>query len=38
MSEPRLIYIASAQFRFGVARGLNDQGETKVYLRLGRSF
>src|SRR5262249_46666304 len=38
MSEPRLLYIASAQFRLGVARGLNDQGETKFYLKVGRSF
>jgi hypothetical protein len=38
MSEPRYAYVFGGLFRLGIARGLNDQGETKVYLKVGRSF
>jgi hypothetical protein len=38
MSEPRLGYVFGLQARIGVARGLDQTGSTKVYLRVGRSF
>ena len=38
LAEPRLIYIAGWQFRAGVAKGLDQGGETKAYIHTGRSF
>jgi hypothetical protein len=38
LAEPRLIYVFGWQFRAGVAKGLDQGGETKVYLHTGRSF
>jgi hypothetical protein len=38
LAEPRLIYIAGWQVRAGVARGLDQGGETKAYIHTGRSF
>jgi len=38
MSEPRLGYLFGLQARMGVARGLDQGGSTKFYLRAGRSF
>jgi len=38
LAEPELIYIARWQFRAGVAKGLDQGGETKAYLQAGRSF
>ena len=38
MSEPRLGYLFGLQARMGVARGLDQAGSTKFYLRVGRSF
>jgi hypothetical protein len=38
MSEPRLGYLFGSQARMGMARGLDQAGSTKFYLRLGRSF
>jgi hypothetical protein len=36
--EPRFGYLFGLQARAGVARGLDGPGETKWYLRVGRSF
>ena len=38
MSEPRLGYVFGLQARLGIARGLDQSGSTKIYLRVGRSF
>ena len=38
MGELQAIYLLGVQFRAGVARGLDETGETKLYLRAGRSF
>jgi hypothetical protein len=38
MSEPRFGYLFGLQARMGVARGLDQSGSTKFYLRAGRSF
>jgi hypothetical protein len=38
MSEPRLGYVFGLQARLGIARGLDQTGSTKIYLRVGRSF
>ena len=38
MSEPRLGYVFGLQARLGIARGLDQAGSTKIYLRVGRSF
>jgi hypothetical protein len=38
MGELQAIYLLGVQFRAGIARGLDQTGETKVYLRAGRSF
>ena len=38
MGELQAIYAFGVQFRAGVARGLDQTGETKFYLRAGRSF
>jgi hypothetical protein len=36
--EPRFGYLFGLQARAGVARGLDGPGETKWYMRVGRSF
>ena len=36
--EPRFGYLFGLQARAGVAKGLDDPGETKWYVRVGRSF
>jgi hypothetical protein len=38
MSEPRFGYVFGLQARLGIARGLDQTGSTKIYLRVGRSF
>jgi len=38
MSEPRFGYVFGLQARMGIARGLDQSGSTKIYLRVGRSF
>lgn len=38
LGEIRVGYPFGAQLRLGVARGLNDFGETQAYLQIGRSF
>jgi hypothetical protein len=38
MAEPRAGYIFGLQARAGVARGLDEGGATRWYLRVGRSF
>ena len=38
MSEPKLGYLFGLQARMGFARGLDETGSTKIYLRVGRSF
>ena len=39
LAEPKLLYgIIGWQWRVGVAKGLDQGGETKVYLHTGRSF
>jgi hypothetical protein len=38
MSEPRLGYLFGLQARVGMARGLDQGGSTKIYLRVGRAF
>ena len=38
LAEPRLIYIAGWRWRAGVAKGLDQGGESKAYLHVGRSF
>jgi hypothetical protein len=38
VSEPRFGYLFGLQARAGVAKGLDETGSTKIYLRLGRSF
>ena len=38
MTEPRLGYLFGFSARLGIARGLDQGGSTKVYLRAGRSF
>lgn len=38
LAEPRVLYGFGWQFRAGVAKGLDQGGETKVYLHTGRSF
>jgi len=38
MSEPRFGYVFGLQARAGIARGLDQAGSTKVYLRVGRAF
>ena len=38
MSEPRFGYFFGLQARMGIARGLDQGGSTKFYLRVGRSF
>lgn len=38
LGEPTLLYFLGWQFRAGVAKGLDQGGETKVYLHAGRSF
>lgn len=38
MSEPRFGYVFGLQARAGIARGLDQAGSTKIYLRVGRSF
>lgn len=38
LGELRLGYLFGAQLRAGVAHGLDDPGDTQVYLQIGRSF
>jgi hypothetical protein len=38
MTEPRAGYLFGFSARLGVARGLDEGGSTKVYLRAGRAF
>jgi hypothetical protein len=38
VTEPRFGYLFDLQARAGIARGLNANGSTKIYLRVGRSF
>lgn len=38
LSEMRFGYLSGLRVRAGVARGLDGPGETKAYLRIGRSF
>ncbi len=38
MGEIQALYLVGVQVRAGVARGLDETGETKVYVRAGRSF
>ena len=38
MSEPRFGYVFGLQARLGIARGLDQTGSTKIYLRVGRAF
>jgi hypothetical protein len=38
MSEIRVGYLFGADLRLGVARGLDEEGKTTAYLRIGRSF
>jgi len=38
LAEPRVIYIVGWRWRAGVAKGLDQGGETKAYLHVGRSF
>jgi len=38
MGEIQALYLLRVQVRAGVARGLDETGETKVYVRAGRSF
>jgi hypothetical protein len=38
MTEARAGYLFGAQFRLGVARGIDDFGRTVGYFRIGRSF
>lgn len=38
LAEPRVIYILGWRWRAGVAKGLDQGGETRAYLHLGRSF
>jgi hypothetical protein len=38
MAEPRFIYIAGWHLRAGVAHGIDQGGDTKVYVHTGRSF
>jgi len=36
--EPRFGYLFGLQTRAGIARGLDESGSTKIYLRAGRTF
>lgn len=38
VAEPRFGYLFGLQTRAGVAKGLDQAGSTKIYLRAGRSF
>ncbi len=38
MSEIRVGYLFGADLRLGVARGLDEEGRSTAYLRIGRSF
>jgi hypothetical protein len=38
IAEPRFGYLFGLQTRFGVAKGLDHAGSTKIYLRAGRAF
>lgn len=38
MTEPRVGYLFGFSARLGVARGLDEGGSTRIYLRAGRSF
>jgi len=38
MSEPRFGYLFGLELRAGFAKGLDETGSTKIYLRAGRSF
>ena len=38
LSELKLLYQLGIPLRFGVARGLDDPGSTRVYFRLGQVF
>jgi len=38
MSEPRVGYLFGLELRAGFAKGLDETGSTKIYLRAGRSF
>jgi hypothetical protein len=38
MSEIRVGYLFGADLRLGVARGLDEEGKSTAYLRIGRSF
>ena len=38
MTEPRFAYLFGLAVRAGIARGLDNRGETQLYLRGGRSF
>lgn len=38
MNEPRFGYLFGFELRAGFAKGLDETGSTKIYLRAGRSF
>lgn len=38
VTEPRFDYLFGLQARAGIAKGLDERGSTKIYLRAGRSF
>jgi len=38
MNEPRFGYLFGLELRAGFAKGLDETGSTKIYLRAGRSF
>ena len=38
LAEPRFGYVFGLQARAGVARGIDEGGSTRWYLRVGRSF
>jgi hypothetical protein len=38
IAEPKVGYLFGLQTRAGIARGLDADGSTKIYLRAGRAF